>query len=144
MVIRAGDPIPVDGVVVVAGALEVAESALTGESDLIAKSQGDSVLSGSFCVTGGGLMEATRVGEQSFANQLTQHARRFRLEQTPLQRNVNRLLRILPIPFSELNSSVNWAQSYSSSPTTSCCSWLNCVHSSNWRHCRSSFTAPSW
>jgi cation-transporting ATPase E len=75
--------------------LEVDESALTGESDLIAKVQGDQVLSGSFCVTGSGSVEATRVGEQSFANQLTQNARQFKLEQTPLQNDVNRLLRIL-------------------------------------------------
>lgn len=32
---------------------------------------------------------------QSFANQLTQDARQFKLDQTPLQRDVNRLLRIL-------------------------------------------------
>lgn len=95
LVIRAGDQIPVDGVVADDSKLEVDESALTGESDLIAKTQGDAVLSGSFCVTGGALVEATRVGEQSFANQLTQNARQFKLEQTPLQRDVNRLLRIL-------------------------------------------------
>jgi len=95
LVIRAGDQIPVDGVVADTSKLEVDESALTGESDLIAKTQGDPVLSGSFCVTGGGLVEATHVGEQSFANQLTQNARQFKLEQTPLQRDVNRLLRIL-------------------------------------------------
>ena len=95
LVIRAGDQIPVDGVVADESKLEVDESALTGESDLIGKTQGDAVLSGSFCVTGGALVEATRVGEQSFANQLTQNARQFKLEQTPLQRDVNRLLRIL-------------------------------------------------
>ncbi|MFN3979209.1 MAG: HAD-IC family P-type ATPase [Caldilinea sp.] len=95
LVIRAGDQIPVDGVVADDSKLEVDESALTGESDLIAKTRGDPVLSGSFCVTGGGLVEATHVGEQSFANQLTQNARQFKLEQTPLQRDVNRLLRIL-------------------------------------------------
>jgi cation-transporting ATPase E len=95
LVIRAGDQIPVDGVVSDESKLEVDESALTGESDLIAKVQGDQVLSGSFCVTGSGLVEATRVGEQSFANQLTQNARQFKLEQTPLQNDVNRLLRIL-------------------------------------------------
>ncbi|MFN3334222.1 MAG: HAD-IC family P-type ATPase, partial [Caldilinea sp.] len=95
LVISAGDQIPVDGVVADDSKLEVDESALTGESDLIAKTRGDPVLSGSFCVTGGGLVEATHVGEQSFANQLTQNARQFKLEQTPLQRDVNRLLRIL-------------------------------------------------
>ncbi len=62
---------------------------------MIEKHQGDQVLSGSFCITGTALIEATKVGEQSFANQLTQNARQFKLEQTPLQRDVNQLLRIL-------------------------------------------------
>ncbi|MCP4196858.1 MAG: HAD-IC family P-type ATPase [Proteobacteria bacterium] len=95
LVIRAGDQIPVDGTIVGDGKIEVDESALTGESDLIPKKSEDEVLSGSFCITGETLVEATRVGEKSFANELTQNAREFKLEFTPLQRDVNRLLRIL-------------------------------------------------
>jgi cation-transporting ATPase E len=95
LVIKAGDQIPVDGTIVDGGKLEVDESALTGESDLIAKTTGEQVLSGSICMTGKALVEATKVGEDSFANKLTKDARKFKLEQTPLQRDVNRLLRIL-------------------------------------------------
>ena len=95
LVVRAGDQLPVDGVLADEGRLQVDESALTGESDLIDKTQGDAVLSGSVCMSGAALVEATKVGEQSFANQLTQNARQFKLQQTPLQRDVNRLLRIL-------------------------------------------------
>ena len=95
LLVRAGDQIPVDGVVADSGKLQVDESALTGESDLIDKKQGEPLLSGSFCISGTALVEATKVGEQSFANQLTKNARQFKLHQTPLQRDVNRLLRIL-------------------------------------------------
>lgn len=95
LVIRAGDQISVDGVVAGDGKIEVDESALTGESDLILKLPGEEVLSGSFCVTGETLVEATRVGEDSFANKLTKDAREFKTEYTPLQREVNRLLRLL-------------------------------------------------
>ncbi|MEZ4558599.1 MAG: HAD-IC family P-type ATPase [Caldilineaceae bacterium] len=95
LVVRAGDQLPVDGTLVGDGKLEMDESALTGESDLVPKSAGDTVMSGSFCVTGATLVEATGVGESSFANELTKNAREFKLEQTPLQRDVNRLLRIL-------------------------------------------------
>lgn len=95
LVIHGGDQMPVDGVIVDAGKLEMDESALTGESDAVDKVTGDPVLSGSFCITGKALVQATKVGEQSFANQLTKNARQFKLEQTPLQRDVNRLLRIL-------------------------------------------------
>lgn len=95
VIIRAGDQIPVDGNVVGDGQMEVDESALTGESDLVPKSGGEEVLSGSFCVTGEAQVEATRVGEQSFANDLTKNAREYKAESTPLQREINRLLRVL-------------------------------------------------
>ncbi|NCF69484.1 MAG: HAD-IC family P-type ATPase, partial [Chloroflexi bacterium] len=95
LVVNTGDQIQVDGVLVGDGKLEVDESALTGESDLIPKSEGDEVLSGSFCITGKTLVQSTGVGEQSFANKLTKDAREFKSEPTPLQRDVNRLLRVL-------------------------------------------------
>ncbi len=95
LVIGSGDQIPVDGTILGEGKIEVDESALTGESDLVLKLTGDDVLSGSFCVTGKTLVQATGVGESSFANKLTKDAREFKLEQTPLQRQVNQLLRII-------------------------------------------------
>ena len=95
VVIQSGDQIPVDGKIVGEGVIEVDESALTGESDLIRKETGDEVLSGSLCITGKTVIEAIRVGEASFANKMTRDAREFKLEQTPLQQDVNRLLRVL-------------------------------------------------
>lgn len=95
LIIRAGDQIPVDGRLIDASPIEVDESNLTGESDLVHKEIGDELLSGSFCVTGESRMEATRVGEQSFANNLTKNAREFKVERTPLQRDLNRILRLL-------------------------------------------------
>ncbi|MBZ0292119.1 MAG: HAD-IC family P-type ATPase, partial [Anaerolineae bacterium] len=95
VIISPGDQIVVDGVVVGDGQIEVDESLLTGESDLIAKVEGGKVLSGSFCVTGRALYEATHVGAESFANKLTENARKFELASTPLQREINFLLRLL-------------------------------------------------
>ena len=54
--VAAGDQIVVDGVVIGDGVLELDESLLTGEPDLIRKRAGDRLLSGSYCVTGGGRM----------------------------------------------------------------------------------------
>ncbi len=95
IVIRAGDQMVVDGLVVGDGKVDVDESMLTGESDLIAKVAGDEILSGSFCVAGSALYEATGVGEESFANKLTANARKFSVAYTPLQREINFLLRLL-------------------------------------------------
>ncbi|MFO7321629.1 MAG: HAD-IC family P-type ATPase [Chloroflexota bacterium] len=92
--VRPGDQIVVDGELL-EGELEADEALLTGEADLIRKKPGDTLLSGSFCVSGAGYMEATRVGEDSFANKLTTSARRFEIALTPLQREINFVLRLL-------------------------------------------------
>ena len=92
---RPGDQIVVDGIVVGDGRMEVDESLLTGESDLIVKQEGTNVYSGSHCVTGSAAYEATKVGAESFANKLTAKAKEFRVELTPLQRNINFVVRIL-------------------------------------------------
>ena len=90
-----GDQIVVDGPVLGAGRMEVDESLLTGEADRISKQPGDMLLSGSFCVTGGGLYEAQKVGTQSYAYRITAGARAFRRVYTPLQREINLVIRVL-------------------------------------------------
>jgi cation-transporting P-type ATPase E len=93
--VHAGDQVVVDGPMVGEGRMEVDESLLTGESDLVTKHPGDPLLSGSFCMTGGGHYEAEKVGLESFANKLTAKATEFKRELTPLQRQINQIVRIL-------------------------------------------------
>lgn len=93
--VQPGDQIVVDGVVVGEGVMEVDESLLTGESDLILKQVGDELLSGSYCISGSAYYEAVKVGEDSYANQLTAEARSFRIVHTPLQRDIDLTIRLL-------------------------------------------------
>ncbi|MCU0482171.1 MAG: HAD-IC family P-type ATPase, partial [Anaerolineae bacterium] len=95
IVADTGDQIVVDGVLVSDTKLELDESQLTGESDLIPKTIGQEVFSGSFVVSGKGRYEATKVGKESFANKLTAQAKSFRVTKTPLQREVDLVIRIL-------------------------------------------------
>lgn len=69
--VQPGDQFVVDGVTLV-GRGEVDESLLTGESEVIPKTIGDAVSSGTFCVSGLLYYEAVRVGEQSVVHRLTQ------------------------------------------------------------------------
>ena len=94
LVLRPGDQVVVDGVVI-SGRPEVDESLLTGESDPISKKPGDPVYSGSFCVSGSAYYEGQKVGAQSLANQLTASARKFRRVLTPLQQQINLVLRLI-------------------------------------------------
>ncbi len=97
IVIRPGDQFMVDGVLASDDEIEVDESLLTGESNHLVKVKGDQLLSGSFCVTGQAIYEATHVGENSYANQLTRQARQFQLARTPLQREIYLVLRLLSL-----------------------------------------------
>ena len=95
MALRSGDQILVDGVIVGEGKVEVDESLLTGESDLIVKTEGDRVFSGTTCVSGMAYFEATQVGTQTVAYKLIVGARSFRKVLTPLQREINFVIRAL-------------------------------------------------
>jgi cation-transporting ATPase E len=97
--VRRGEQIVVDGpVITLAGGadrLEVDESLLTGESDPVPKAEGDVLLSGSFCSSGGGLQRATAVGADSHAGRLTLAARADTTGLTPLQQRIDLVVRLL-------------------------------------------------
>jgi len=95
LIVRPGDQIVVDGPVVGENTMQADESLLTGESDLVPKRAGDTVYSGSFCVTGSAYYQAEKVGMHSVASQLTAGARAFRRVYTPLQKQINLVIRCL-------------------------------------------------
>lgn len=66
----SGDEISVDSIVL-QGSVEVNESLLTGEVDEILKQEGDTLLSGSFIVSGTCYAKADKVGEHSYASKIT-------------------------------------------------------------------------
>lgn len=93
LMVRSGDQILVDGTVVGNSRMDVDESLLTGESDMIPKVAGDSVYSGSFCVSGSAYFEAEKVGTETVAYKLVSGARAFRQVYTPLQQEINVVIR---------------------------------------------------
>ena len=64
VIMRAGSRVPVDGIVR-EGVVDVDESILTGEGNLIKKSVGDTLLSGSHILVGEAIVQAERVGMDS-------------------------------------------------------------------------------
>ncbi len=89
-----GDQVVVDGVTA-AGRFRADESQLTGESDQVEKQPGVPVYSGSFCVTGSGRYVVETVGAESVAGRITAGARSFRRVLTPLQRQINLVIRLV-------------------------------------------------
>ena len=91
--LEPGDQVVADGHLVAARALSLDESMLTGESDPAARDCGDPVLSGAFCVAGAGDYLVEAVGADSFAERLATEARSIRAQSSPLQLEIDRVLR---------------------------------------------------
>jgi cation-transporting P-type ATPase E len=92
--LTAGDQVVLDGRLA-SGTIGLDESQLTGESDVVRKRPGDAVFSGSFATTGSGRYVAEKVQQASFANQITAGARTFRRVITPLQGEINLVIRVV-------------------------------------------------
>jgi cation-transporting ATPase E len=118
LVVGQGDQVVVDGVVIGDAKIDVDESLLTGESDLIPKRAGDEMLSGSFVVNGRGMFEAKKVGADSFANKLTSGARAFRQVKTPLQVDVDFAVRVLVLLAAQIGILLGLAAIISRAPIT--------------------------
>ena len=71
----AGNQIYADSMVV-EGSVQVNEALVTGEQDEITKLPGDTLLSGSFVVSGECVARLEKVGEESFVAQLTNEAKK--------------------------------------------------------------------
>ncbi|MFF7335706.1 HAD-IC family P-type ATPase [Streptomyces sp. NPDC008163] len=90
-----GDKVVVDGTVAEADGLEIDESLLTGEADPVLKKTGDTVMSGSFVVAGGGAFTATKVGREAYAAQLAEEASRFTLVRSELRSGISTILKYI-------------------------------------------------
>jgi cation-transporting ATPase E len=94
LIATTGEQVAADGVVVGDHTADVDESLLTGESRRVPKQRGDRVFAGTFCA--GGTLEyvTDRVGAESTANRFANGARAFRRQLTPLQQEINRVVRV--------------------------------------------------
>ena len=90
-----GDQIYADAKIV-SGELKVNESQLTGEADEIAKQISDTVMSGSFVVSGKAYARLEKVGDESYINQLTLKAKEVSgKEESEMVRSVNNLVKVI-------------------------------------------------
>ena len=108
--LNPGDQVPVDADVIESTALEVDESALTGEADPVAKHQGDEVRSGSAIIAGTGLAVATRVGGDAWVHQLVAQAKEFVLTTSEIRAGVDRLLQVVSWMIGPLAALLLWSQ----------------------------------
>ena len=89
VIIRAGEQALVDGILDSCRSLEMDEALLTGESSTVRKNAGDTIYSGSICVTGEGGFTVTAFGQESYASRMLSSAKKFTSKKTPLQMETN-------------------------------------------------------
>src|SRR5262249_42333346 len=93
--LKRGDQAVVDGTVLQSTHMEIDESLLTGESVPIEKQKDDTILSGSFCLSGNGYYVVTRLSDSTYAAGVTLIAQRLKMAVSPLQKSVNRIVTLL-------------------------------------------------
>ena len=92
---QAGNQICADATVI-DGEIQVNESLLTGESDEITKNPGDTLMSGSFVVSGSCLGRLEQVGADSYISKLTLEAKATKEgEQSEMIRSLDKLVQIV-------------------------------------------------
>ena len=89
-VVRPGEKIPTDGVVV-SGQTTVDESIATGESMPVDKREGDQVIGATINHTGAVKVKATKVGEETFLAQVAKAVERFQEQKVPIQKLADRI-----------------------------------------------------
>ena len=95
VMLKPGDQLTADTVVLESTGLEVDESIITGEADPVLAQVGDEVLAGASIVGGTGSARVVRVGADSFASKITADARRFSLVDSELRNGINKVIRII-------------------------------------------------
>lgn len=90
VVLRPGERVPADGVIIEGGCL-VDESLLTGESEPVSKCAGDRVTGGTLNREGRAVYTATAVGESSTLRQMADFVRRAQSEKAPVQRFADKI-----------------------------------------------------
>jgi heavy metal translocating P-type ATPase len=88
VVVRAGERIPVDGVVQ-SGMASVNQAPVTGESMPVDRSEGDEVFVGTLAETGALIIEAKRVGEDTTLARIAQLVEQAQQREAPIQRTLD-------------------------------------------------------
>ena len=95
LMLKLGEQVCADGIVLNSFGLEVNESILTGESAPVRKHEGDEVLSGTSVVAGSALVRTTAVGSATYAQGISRKARAYIRTVSHIQVSINRVLRVI-------------------------------------------------
>ena len=91
---KLGNQIVVDSIIL-EGSIEVNESFITGESDPITKKKGDTILSGSFIVSGNCVARVEHIKEDNYSSKISKEAKYIKKVNSILLDSLNTIIKIL-------------------------------------------------
>lgn len=94
--IKTGNQIVSDSILK-EGTLEVDESLLTGESEEVIKQPGDFLYSGSFVISGSGIIQVERVGSENYASKMIKDAKKFSKYPSELRDTMDKIIKYIGI-----------------------------------------------
>ena len=94
LIFNTGNQIPTDSIIL-EGTVEVNESFLTGEPDAIAKKVGDTILSGSFIVSGKCKAKVEHVAEDNYTAQISSGAKYVKKLNSEIMSSLNKIIKWL-------------------------------------------------
>lgn len=95
--LKPGDSLVVDAKVVQSDNLEVDESIITGESEVVIKKENDSLISGSIINAGYGYAKAVSINSDTYANKMIKEASKNTDNSSYLMKNINNILKVVTV-----------------------------------------------
>ena len=93
---KIGNQIMVDSIII-DGSVEVNESCITGEADLVYKKKGDMLLSGSFIASGKCMAKVEHVGLENYSSKITNGAKYVKKVNSEIMNSLNKIIKIVSI-----------------------------------------------
>lgn len=95
--LKPGDNLAVDARLIHSDNLEVDESIITGESDVILKKENDKLISGSIITAGYGYAKVVSINRDTYANKLIKEASKEVDDSSYLMKNINTILKVVTV-----------------------------------------------
>ncbi len=96
LLLEAGQQVPAD-CILAEGNVELNESLLTGESTAVKKQIGDTLYAGSFVSSGSCYVRADKVGKNTYLNQLTSRAKKYKRPKSEIMNSIRLFIRVIGV-----------------------------------------------
>lgn len=111
LLLNAGNQIVADSIVA-DGEVEVNESLITGESDPVTKRKGDTLLSGSFIISGTCYGQVEHVGDDNYASRITGDAKYVKKRNSQIMDSIDAIIKVIGFGVVPIGIVLFWKQFY--------------------------------